>query len=53
MANRLQALNRNINSESKYVDSSFDYLIFESFLTPEENVLNFLLRISARISEHF
>ena len=53
MTNRLQVLTRSINSEPKYVDSSFDYLIFETFLTPEENVLTFLVRISAKTWEHF
>jgi len=38
MSKRLGVLSRSINSEAKYVDSSFEYLAFDSFLTPEENV---------------
>ena len=43
MAQRLQLLSETIK-QTKYVDSSFDYLGYSTFLTPEENVSPFPLR---------
>jgi hypothetical protein len=34
MAKRLGVLIQSIKSEVKYVDSSYDYLAFDSFLSP-------------------
>jgi hypothetical protein len=50
MANRLELLSHNVKKEVKIVDSSFDFLGLSSLLTPEENVLLFIYRKSARPS---
>lgn len=34
MAQRLQIINEAISAKDKFVDSSFDFLGFDSFLTP-------------------
>lgn len=48
MAQRLQLINEAITAKNKFVDSSFDFLGFESLLTTEQNVPLSLFRNSGK-----